>query len=197
MQHTLEVIERSVTEKIKSLRSADEKARYVLWTDGDNPLICFGINPGDPAKEKSGNTIKALSEKAQREKFDSWIMLNVYPQCEPNVNNLHLESCEVLKEVNLKQISKVLNEVKGRSSQPLTIWAAWGATMGDKKRRYLQETLRDMVVDLKLDDEKEYRWVSCGERTKYKHPRHPARVCGACALETFNISEYISELELE
>ena len=54
--------------------------RYILGTRGENPLICIGINPSTAAPDALDNTLKSVSRIAQANRYDSFIMFNVYAQ---------------------------------------------------------------------------------------------------------------------
>lgn len=60
--------------------SADGSARFVLGTVGDNPLVCFGINPSIAVPNSLDPTVRRVRGLASTLEFDSWTMLNVYPQ---------------------------------------------------------------------------------------------------------------------
>ena len=61
-------------------RSADGSARFVLGTVGVNPLVCFGINPSAAVPNAPDRTVARVGNFAVDNCYDSWTMLNVYPQ---------------------------------------------------------------------------------------------------------------------
>ena len=54
--------------------------RYILGTKGVKPLLCFGINPSIAKSDELDNTLKSVERLANYNSFDSWIMMNIYPQ---------------------------------------------------------------------------------------------------------------------
>ncbi len=69
-------------------RTTDNYARFVLGTIGNNPLICFGINPSTAEPGNLDPTINYVSSIATSNGFDCFVMLNVYPQRATNPNSL-------------------------------------------------------------------------------------------------------------
>ena len=54
----------------------------MLGTVGDNPLVCFGINPSIAMPNSLDPTVRRVTGLAAAFGFDSWTILNVYPQIE-------------------------------------------------------------------------------------------------------------------
>ena len=78
---------------IEMLYQGDGKTRFVLGeVTGDNPLICFCINPSNAKivdnKLQTDKTIKKIRNIVDMEKYDGWIMLNLYAQVTSEPNNL-------------------------------------------------------------------------------------------------------------
>jgi hypothetical protein len=70
-------------------KNYDNTARFVLGTKGNNPLVCFGVNPSIATPEQLDNTIRSIQRISFNNGFDSWIMLNIYPQRATKPNDLH------------------------------------------------------------------------------------------------------------
>ena len=49
---------------------------------GDNPLVCFGINPSIAMPNSFDPTVRRVTGLAAAFGFDSWTILNVYPPIE-------------------------------------------------------------------------------------------------------------------
>ena len=78
---------------IEMLYQGDDKRRFVLGeVTGNNPLICFGINPSKAkiadSKLQTDRTIAKIRHIVDIEKYDGWIMLNLYAQVTSDPNNL-------------------------------------------------------------------------------------------------------------
>ena len=166
--------------------NSDNTARFVLGVSGENPLICFGINPSIAEPDKLDPTLKRISKFADKNGFDSWIMLNIYPQRATNPRDIHFVVDYDLHMQNIFHIKKILQQ------KNLPLLAAWGGII--TVRPYLKECLFDIF---KLADKNECRWISLGE-SKDGHPYHPlTRAKGfklySAHLTDFNIQEYLKE----
>lgn len=162
-------------------RSVDGSARFVLATPGQNPLVCFGINPSTATPYKLDPTVKRVSKFAEVGRFDGWAMLNVYPQISTDPKGLHQKVDLRLKEENEQRIA---NFISGR---PLTIVAAWGNLIDS--RNFLMRSMQDIV---NLPELHACRWVMLGGATQVNHPRHPLYVKGDTPLMEFDIHTYLA-----
>lgn len=163
----------------------DNSARFVLGTVGANPLICFGINPSTAEPNNLDPTLKRVKKYAEKHGFDSWIMLNIYPQRATLPDEMHFDMESDLHRENIKHISRILER------RQLKLWAAWGDNIA--KRSYLMMCLRNIT---EISAVNECQWVMLGNSTK-NHPYHPLyRGKGfklySTPLVGFNIKEYIS-----
>lgn len=162
--------------------SPSNDARFYLGTKGSNPLIVIGVNPSTATKEKSDNTISKVKKFASINKFDSWLMLNIYPQRATDPSNLHKKINESFHKQNLRKIKEII----GGYNRP-TICAAWGNTI--KKRDYLKRCLREIYDELKQFG---LEWKTIGSLTKQGNPGHPLRLSYELNLKEFDIKEYLS-----
>lgn len=161
--------------------SDDGKARFALGTEGQNPLVCFGINPSIAVPGKLDPTVTRVRNIAARNQFDSWVMLNVYPQISTDPNEIHRALDPELKATNERYIEQLL---RGR---PLTILGAWGGLIDSRK--YFRPLLADIV---KVTNKTGSTWVSLGEPLGGGHPRHPSRARNELLLEPFDMGIYLS-----
>lgn len=164
-------------------RTDDNSARFVLGTLGDSPLVCFGINPSTAEPNSLDPTLKRVSKYAIKNGFDSWIMLNIYPQRATSPNNLHLEADESLHQKNIEYITSILEK------RHLLLWAAWGESI--TTRSYLMGCLRSIN---EIATRCGCQWVSLGNSASM-HPHHPLyRGKGfrlySSPLTAFDIREY-------
>lgn len=160
--------------------SSDGGARFTLGTVGENPLVCFGINPSTATPAKLDPTVTRVRNRAERNGFDSWVMLNVYPQISTDPVGIHREFDPVLKAENERHIVSLID------GRPLRLLAAWGGLIGS--RRYLPSLLADIV---RTTDAAGCKWVSIGEPLPGGHPRHPSRARNDFALEAFDVDSYL------
>jgi len=157
----------------------DNSARYILGTVGERPLICFGINPSTAEPNKLDPTVNLVRLQAEAQGYDSFIMLNVYPQRATNPKDLHKTYCPTLQTENERQIAALID------GNDHTLWAAWGGLIN--KRPYLIPLVQNIIA---LPELQNCNWVSRGQPTKDGHPHHPLYVKKAAPFEAFDISMY-------
>ncbi|MBV1756433.1 MAG: DUF1643 domain-containing protein [Dethiosulfatibacter sp.] len=87
-------------------KAEDNSSRYVLGKEGKKPLICIGVNPSNAEPEKLDNTLKSVERVAEANGYDSWIMLNIYPQRATDPNDLHSQINFDLDYENISHIAK-------------------------------------------------------------------------------------------
>jgi len=167
------------------IKNKDNTSRYALGTIGENPLFCFGINPSSAEPKNLDNTVKAVERIAKHNGYDSWIMLNLYPQRATNPNDMHKECDECLLAENIKEISKLINKYENP-----TIWAAWGTLI--EKRSYLKQCLSVILKEL---DDKKCNWITIGCRSKKGHPHHPLYLKVESSIKEFNIINYMKKTQ--
>ncbi|WP_158252741.1 DUF1643 domain-containing protein [Cryobacterium sp. N21] len=163
-------------------RAADGSARYALGTVGLNPLVCFGINPSTAVPNALDRTVSRVNNFALDNGFDSWIMLNVYPQIATDPRDLDRVYRPDIKDENERQIAKIID------GRPLTILAAWGGLI--TSRPYLPALLEDI---LQLTSASGCSWISLGDPIKSGHPRHPLYARGDAPLQAFSMDNYLRE----
>jgi hypothetical protein len=163
----------------------DNKARFLLGEKGDRTLICIGINPSTAEPDKLDNTLRSMKRFSKDLRYDSWMMLNVYPQRATDPNKLHNEINPKYHTENLKHIRSFLR------SGTFHIWAAWGRLI--TKRTYLSACLRDIVA---IAMEHSIGWYTIGKTTKAGHPHHPLYLRKTLRLAAFDINEYLQNVDL-
>lgn len=159
--------------------SADNSARFVLGTVGKNPLVCVGVNPSTAVPGDPDLTVSKVMGFASRNGFDSWAMLNLYPQRSTDPNGMHLVHSPELKAENERHIASFID---GRR---LTLLAAWGELI--KTRPYLPTMLEGIAS---VSDAAGCDWVSIGDILKSGHPRHPSRATYGWPLQSFDMGTY-------
>ncbi|GAB6855905.1 hypothetical protein JCM13591A_00100 [Microbacterium xylanilyticum] len=162
-------------------RSADNSARFVLGTVGVNPLVCVGVNPSTAEPGAADHTVSKLAGFASRNGFDSWVMLNLYPQRSTDPTGMHAVFDAGLQAENERHIAEFLD---GRR---LSLLAAWGETIAT--RPYLLQMLAGIVSVARWAG---CSWTSIGDLTKSGHPRHPSRAHYAWPLQDFDVESYLA-----
>ena len=157
--------------------------RYTLGITGNNPLICFGINPSTACPGKLDNTIRSVERLAFGNGFDSWIMLNLYPLRETNPAKLPKNIEKEIHQNNLHHIEKLI------SSRQMKIWAAWGTLI--MKQKYLQDCLKDIIG---ISGKYSCYWYSIGKESKFGHPHHPLYLRADEKMKLFDVESYYERL---
>jgi len=161
--------------------SGDEATvRFVLRKEGAKPLVVIGINPSTANESKPDRTMSRVMGFAEGNGFDSFIMLNLYPQRTPRPAELHQTHDEDLHHRNIEEIKSVLTGFNSPS-----VLLTFGDNIGC--RSYLRDCLKDIVeVISPLNPQ----WLHAGSLTKSSNPRHPLYV-PYCTFEKFDINSLI------
>lgn len=159
----------------------NDKVRYVLRKDGDRPLVVVGLNPSTANGDKADPTMTRVMGLAERNGFDGFVMLNLYPQRTTDPAGLDREQNDALHQENLRQIREALKDI----NEP-TVLLAFGNNIG--LRPYLKTCLRDIVTTMA---DKRPHYVSVGT-TNWGNPCHPLSA-GYRELEDFDINSYLNK----
>jgi hypothetical protein len=162
-------------------RTTDNKARFVLGSSGSNPLVCIGLNPNTATPTAPDLTLRIVSNFVASP-FDSFLMLNLYPQRSREPEDMHDESDPEVGEYRARNVETIKRVIGGK---PLQIYAAWGRNI--TIRKYLASTLLDVVASKEL--------ANCGwwsrRLTGEGHPHHPRGVSRDEPLAAFDIHRYL------
>ena len=159
-----------------------DEYRYILGTRGENPLICYGINPSTAAPDALDNTLKSAERIALHNGFDSFIMLNVYAQRATDPDDMERNFNAHLHEENKKAFEYALTLCKGERP---TVWAAWGNIV--EKRKYLNLCLSEII---EIGNAHNAKWVSAGKISVKGHPHHPLYLKKDSPLDLFDMESY-------
>lgn len=165
-------------------QSEDLKNRYLLGTKGMRTLICCGVNPSFASPEDLDPTMKNVEYFAEKNGYDSYVMINLYPMRATDPHDMHLVRDDTIVKENLEHIEKLI------STGSCDIWAAWGTLV--KTRKYLKECLLQ-IAD--IADKYDCKWFTIGEKTKEGHPHHPLYLSKKCGMESFDVYEYIKSIK--
>lgn len=157
--------------------------RYILGTRGRDPLICVGINPSTAAPGEPDSTLRSVERAALRSGYDSFLMLNVYPQRTSDPDRLDARPNAALHAENMKAFRFALS-LCPPDRRP-EVWAAWGTLI--EKRPYLWGMLLEMLA---IGEEAGVRWLAFGRLTKAGHPRHPLYLPARSGPEPFDVRAY-------
>lgn len=160
----------------------NNSCRYALGSEGNRTLHAIGLNPSTANDQKPDQTISKILGFAERNGFDSFLMLNLYPQRSVQPKNLHKRLVTKLHEQNLASIREHIHKPNS------AILASWGVEID--ARNYLLPCLKDIYRSL---ENKKANWLKIGDLTKSGHPRHPSRVGYALGLTEFDVENYITK----
>ncbi|MBR9919247.1 MAG: DUF1643 domain-containing protein [Bacteroidetes bacterium] len=162
----------------------NNRARFTLGIQGESPLICIGVNPSTATPGQLDGTLQFVERHARLKGFDSWLMLNLYPQRATNPNNIHKRINNSLHQENLRHIQTQLAAIGDQ--QKIRIWAAWGTLI--EKRPFLNSCLEEIFQISCLYNTE---WIRIGPLSKAGHPRHPLYLSAKAAIKPFDINTYL------
>lgn len=158
----------------------DTNVRYLLKKEEHNTLIVIGVNPSKATDKKTDQTMVRIMGLAERNGYDGFIMLNIYPQRSTKPSELDKDMNIELHNNNLKHIASEIN-----NHESATILLAFGDSIGC--RSYLKSCLKDIIALFNIE---KFQWRQIGVPTKNGNPRHPSRT-GYCDFTTFDIRKYL------
>ena len=164
-----------------TLKGNANEFRFSLTKEGNRKLVVFGVNPSTANEQIADLTITKVMGFAERNGFDGFIMLNLYPQRCTNPESLDKEIDEELQRKNLEAIRLSVGDMK----EPIVL-LGFGDTIN--LRPYLKRCLKEIIDMLAPNNP---QWKNVGTLTKNGNPRHLSRV-GYTSLSDFNMQEYIS-----
>lgn len=170
-------------------KGKEKEYRYILGTIGDNPLICIGTNPSDAINvedntDKTIERVKAI--QAHNKKYDSWIMLNLYPEVNKDVKKLPKEKNPFLFDENIRIIQDVLIKISQYyNGKSFDVWCAWGSSID--KKQYFKCALNSLYESLK---DKDINWIQANSI----HPQHPITTAIEAEFEKFDLKKYIGKV---
>lgn len=165
-----------------TMKGDEKNVRFLLEKPGNRQLIVFGVNPSTATDLKADATMTKVMGFAERNGFDGFVMLNLYPQRSTSPGGLHKELDEKLHRENLEVISGVF---EGRECPVVLL--AFGNAIGI--RPYLNVCLRDIVG---IVSPRHPQWKQIGQPTASGNPRHPSRAAYGELVE-FDMNRYIGE----
>ena len=112
--------------------------RFSLTKEGNKKLIVFGVNPSTANEQTADPTITKVMGFADRNGFDGFIMLNLYPQRCTNPADLDKEINEELHRQNLEEIRLSVCDME----KPVVLFG-FGDTIN--LRPYLKRCFKEII----------------------------------------------------
>ena len=88
------------------MRAEGDTIRFALLKDGEQMLYVFGVNPSTATDKKLDRTMQKVLGFAERNGFDGFAMMNLYPLRSTNPYALPKVMDEGLHQRNLAEIKK-------------------------------------------------------------------------------------------
>ena len=165
----------------------NKRYRYVLGTKGNNTLFCLGINPSTAEPNALDPTLKRVEGIASSMNYDSYIMLNVYPQRDANPDNLSQTQNRTEHRNNLRAIVTIISQYL-ENHESIDLWLAFGDHIYD--RAYLPLCLKDIYKSLQ---NRKIRWFVT-DTNKTGTPKHPLYEKKTSTLFGFDMASFIEKL---
>ena len=161
----------------------DNISRYALGEINDkNILYCFGLNPSSATSTEDDPTIINVRKLAEYNNFNSWIMLNLYPQRSNNPNEVDKFNRTLFE----RNINEVVNIIQCNS----TIWVAWGNNI---KLSPFYTCFLELFG--KINEKKGIIYKQLGNLTEEGHPRHPLYQSTTQYFNTFDFENYYCNIK--
>ncbi|MFV1884105.1 MAG: DUF1643 domain-containing protein [Balneola sp.] len=162
--------------------------RYSLGQEGDNPLICFGINPSTAIPGNLDPTVASVARFALEQGYDGWLMFNLYPQRATNPDEMHKHFQKPIHDKNVEVIRDLVRALPGKKAD---IWCAWGTLI--EKRPYLSRCLKD-IYNVLINTN--CRYYTRGNISKAGHPHHPLYLRKDSPMDAFNPAQYLGKQDI-
>ena len=153
-----------------------DEYRYILGTRGNNPLIVIGANPSTAAPDNLDPTLKSAQRIARSNGYDSFLMLNVYPQRSTDPKLMEKDVNEFLLGENIKALEHALS-----LSPTKDVWCAWGNVI--ENRNYMKKGVR---LEIEAGNKLGAKWLCAGEVLKSGNPHHPLYLKADTKLNPFS-----------
>lgn len=163
--------------------NSNDTARYVLGTEGKNPLLILSVNPSIGSPQVDTPTLGTIRHVTEAYGYDSWIVMCLYPQRATHLYELDEEPNEEWIKDNLQVIETIMASHPNKN-----LWACWGTHIHD--RYYLPECLAQIVPIAEKYGEK---WLHYGPLTEEGDPRYDLYLEDDEGFYPFDIKAYLQK----
>lgn len=165
------------------MKAEGDSVRYALIREGKQMIYVFGVNPSTATDSIPDLTMRKVIGFAERNGFDGFAMINLYPLRSTN-------PCALPRDINIELHRKnlqVIKEIIGNKPNPV-ILLSFGNSI--EAAPFLKDCLIDIIELLKPLEPK---WKQIGKQTKAGHPRHPSRAAYSMGIQDFDVNEYMKK----
>lgn len=166
-------------------KDKDNLFRFALGSLSERTLFVFGANPSTANDQTPDMTIRKVMGFAERNRYKSFMMFNLYPQRATNPDNLSNEMDRVMMDKNIEIIHRILS-----SQKEADILLAYGELI--YSRPYLPLCLKKIYQSIRGISLKFYRIGDC---LKCGQPRHPLYAKYGFELQAVDMDKYLQEFE--
>ena len=154
-----------------------DNVRYALVQKGEEKtLYVIALNPSTANDSKADHTMRKIMGFAERNGFDCYVMMNLYPQRSTSPDNLDMKVNDILFEENLRYIEKFLS---GENAPVVLL--CYGVNI------CIRSYLCDSLAKIREIGEKYNAQWKCIGTTKDGEPLHPSRP-GYCKFVDYKFS---------
>ena len=150
---------------IQKMEGDADSVRYALVQKGEKTLFVVGLNPSTANEDTPDRTMNRVMEFAEHNKYDGFVMLNLYPQRSTEPTGLHMDVNKEYFQKNLKIIEEYISQEKSP-----TVLFCYGNNIS------LRPYLRESAEKIKQICERYTSRIVCVAKTKYSIPKHPLYV---------------------
>lgn len=161
------------------------ECRLLLRKEGHNPLIVIGLNPSTADESTPDATMRKIMgfistwNKSGIRDYDSFIMLNLYPQRETSPRELNKKSPDINEIIHCRNVEMISSVLSNYPKADLLL------CYGDSIEIIpWMKKCRDAVLKL-LTQYPEVSLHCLGCLTSKKNPRHPCRLAYKTELMPF------------
>lgn len=158
------------------------KYRFALGSLSEKTLFVFGINPSTADDKTPDPAIKNVMLFAEKHRYKSFVMFNLYPLRETFPNKLPSNPNQAMIDKNIDIIFKIISTQKD-----VDIWVAWGGDIDC--RDYLFDCLKKIYEKLSVCTIR--KWFRLDKLLRSGHPMHPSRKSHSLTFQEMDMPSYL------
>jgi hypothetical protein len=170
----------------------DNTLRFVLGLEPENiflpekSIVCIGVNPSTATPEKPDATIRNVEKLIKINGYESFYMMNLYPQRARDINMMDEHINQSFHEQNISWFSIIMSTYFSMYGKGIDVWCAWGNLI--ESRDYLREVCLKGIAQIALQSN--CNFYSIGPVSKAGNPHHPLYVKSDTLKQPYDLSHY-------